>query len=45
MTGMEEMVAGEIWMIASSISFFSAFLSPHGIVFFYFFYSIQSSLC
>ncbi len=33
MTGMEEMVAGEIWMIASSIS---SFLSPHGIVFFFF---------
>ncbi len=37
MTGMEEMVAGEIWMIASSISYFSSFLSPHGIVFFFFF--------
>ncbi len=25
MTGMEEMVAGEIWMIASSISYFFCF--------------------
>ncbi len=35
-TGMEEMVAGEIWMIARSISYFSSFLSPHEIVFFIF---------
>ncbi len=34
MVGMEEMVAGGIWMIARSIFFiFSSFLSPPGIVF------------
>ncbi len=47
-TGMEEMVAGEIWMIASSISYFFFFpLSSWDSIFFFFFFflSIQSSLC
>ncbi len=39
MTGMEEMVAGEIWMIASSISYFFFFpLSSWDSIFFYFFF-------
>ncbi len=43
-TGMEEMVAGEIWMIARSISYFFFFpLSSWDSIFY--FYSIQSSLC
>ncbi len=43
-TGMEEMVAGEIWMIARSISYFFFFpLSSWDSTFY--FYSIQSSLC
>ncbi len=34
MAGMEEIVAGGIWMIARSLYFlFSSFLSPPGIVF------------
>ncbi len=38
MTGMEEMVAGEIWMIASSISYFFFFpLSSWDSIFFFFF--------
>ncbi len=37
MTGMEEMVAGEIWMIASSISYFFFFpLSSWDSIFFFF---------
>ncbi len=37
MVGMEEMVAGGIWMIARSL--FSSFLSPPGIVFIFFRYN------
>ncbi len=38
-TGMEEMVAGEIWMIASSISYFFFFpLSSWDSIFFFFFF-------
>ncbi len=38
-TGMEEMVAGEIWMIASSISYFFFFpLSSGDSIFFFFFF-------
>ncbi len=37
MTGMEEMVAGEIWMIARSISYFFFFpLSSWDSIFFFF---------
>ncbi len=37
MTGMEEMVAGEIWMVARSISYFFFFpLSSWDSIFFFF---------
>ncbi len=42
MTGMEEMVAGEIWMIASSISYFFFFpLSSWDSIFYFIFFFIR----
>ncbi len=45
MTGMEEMVAGEIWMIASSISYFFFFpLSSWDSFFFFFFFFLFDTI-